>query len=84
MAVLSTENRDIVYSEAATVMNTDSEPCPVTRAQLKQTIADIDAWIDANAASFNTAISQPMRGALSTRQKARLMMYVLKRRFEVS
>jgi hypothetical protein len=83
MAALPAPDQALVYSAAATAMNGDREPCPVTKALLKQTIAEIDAWAEANAASFNAAISQPARGLLSARQKARLLMLVLNRRFEV-
>jgi len=83
MATLAQADQDLVYAATISVMNADREACPVTKALLKQTISEIDTWADANAASFNAAISQPARSTLSTRQKVRLLMLVLQRRFEV-
>jgi hypothetical protein len=56
----------------------------VTKPDLRAAINDIDAWIDTNASAFNTAISQPARSALTSKQKAALLMLVVTKRFGVS
>lgn len=56
----------------------------IVKADLRTAINDIDAWVDTNASAFNTAISQPARGALTARQKAALLMLVVTKRFGVS
>jgi hypothetical protein len=56
----------------------------LTKAELRAAVNAADAWADANAASFNAALPQPARSALTARQKARLLAVVLRRRYEVS
>lgn len=54
----------------------------LTKAQLRTAVDDIDTWVDANSASFNTAIQQPARSALTSAQKAALLVYVVLKRYE--
>jgi hypothetical protein len=65
-------------------MTSNDAECSITKSQLRAAIDATDDWIEANAASYNSAIPQPARGALSTKQKARLFMMVASRRFGVS
>jgi hypothetical protein len=53
---------------------------PISKADIRAAINAVDDWCDTNAASFNTAIPQPARGALSSTQKALLLSYVALRR----
>lgn len=41
----------------------------ITKAELLQAVVDIDAWIDNNVSSFNSAISEPARTVLTSKQK---------------
>lgn len=52
----------------------------VTKADLLAAVNAVDQWIDDNSASFNSAIPQPARSALTTQQKADLFLRVLRRR----
>ena len=65
-------------------LSADREPCAVTKAELRADLDAADQWVDDNAASFNSALPQPARGALTASQKARLLMRVVSRRFQVS
>lgn len=56
----------------------------LTKPDIRAAVVAVDAWADANAASFNAALPQPARGVLTVRQKARLLMAVIQRRYEVS
>ena len=56
------------------------EIATLTKADLAAAIAAIDAWIDGNAPSFNSAIPLPARTALSSQQKVDLFLAVLIRR----
>lgn len=56
----------------------------LTKSDVRTAINAVDDWVDANAASFNSAIPQPARAQLTARQKAELLMAVVRRRFEVS
>ena len=81
MAVLSEADRRDVW---AGYMSANTEEGLILKPDLRVAMDAIDAWVDANAASFNTAIPQPARGILSARQKARLLAMVIQRRFERS
>ena len=56
----------------------------VTKSDLRAAINAIDAWADANAVAFNSAIPLPARTALTAKQKARLLLLVVRRRYEVA
>lgn len=58
----------------------NTEPVSITKADLRAAINAADDWIDANSASFNAALPQPARGALSATQKTFLFVYVAMRR----
>lgn len=81
MAVLSDNDRRVTWADA---MRRADCPGNLTKADLRAAVDAIDSWIDSNAVSFNTAIPQPARGALSAKQKAALMMLVISKRFEVT
>jgi len=49
----------------------------VTKADLRAAFNDLDTFLNDNAAAINTAIPQP----LTTEQKARLLMEVVRRRY---
>ena len=64
-------------------MNRTLDIGSIVKADLRSAINAVDDWVEANQTAFNTAIPQPARGALSTRQKAALLMLVCERRFGV-
>lgn len=57
------------------------EVLPLSKTDLRAAINAVDDWLDANAASLNSAIPQPARGALTTAQKTELVFYVMHKRF---
>lgn len=80
MAALPVQDQLIAYS-AYTAGDTFST---LTKPDIRAAVAAADAWADANSASFNAAIPQPARSVLTTRQKARLLEAVIRRRYEIS
>lgn len=84
MAVLNAADRQALWADLMREVSSIREPCSITKIDLRAAIDAADAWADANATSYNTAIPQPARTALSARAKARILMYVLRRRFEIS
>ena len=84
MAALNAQNREQLFSDYASDISNRRIPTALTKAELRAAINAIDDWADANQASFNTAIPQPARGALSAKEKAQLLMYVIAKRWEVS
>lgn len=81
MAVLSEADRVKVWADW---MRANADACAITKFDLRAAIDAADAWADANAASYNSALPQPARGALTAKQKARLLAYIINRRFELS
>jgi len=53
------------------------------KTDLRAAIDAMDDFLDTNASAINNAIPQPARGALSNKQKALLLMYVVARRYNV-
>jgi hypothetical protein len=43
-----------------------------------------DQWVDDNQASFNAALPEPAKSLMSSRQKVRMFMWVVKKRWEVT
>lgn len=84
MATLPTADIQAVQSTYCSDLSGRREAFDVKRADLRAAVIAIDAWIDANAASFNTAIPQPARAQLSAKQKAELLLRVVRRRWEVA
>lgn len=68
---LSTAQRNQVYR--AFMRQVDAEPCAFTKQVLRAAVDDADAWADANAASYNTALNATFRAAATPAQKAALL-----------
>ena len=81
MAALSESDRVEIW---AAFMRQNDELSTTEKAALRAAVDATDTWVDANAAAFNQALPQPARGALTGRQKARLLMLVVNKRFQVT
>lgn len=77
MAVLSDEARERVWRW---FMRHNTETCNYTKAELRAAINACDAWVDDNAAAFNSALPQPFRAQASAGQKTLLLCWVAMRR----
>lgn len=82
MAVMDSTNR------ASACRNFTDEICTaresfgaLTKAQKQAAIDAVDQYLSDNASAFNTAIPQPARAHLSTTQKARLLIHVVRQRY---
>lgn len=80
MAVLSDNDRFACWRE---LMQKSGLLGALTKAELRAAVNAIDDWVDANAAAFNTAIPQPARAVLTSKQKALILMLVTDKRFGV-
>lgn len=81
MATLSPADRATLSAE---VQRSGDCPGAITKPDLLAAINAADDWADLNAAAYNLALPLPARTALTARQKAALLMYVIRRRYEVS
>ena len=81
MATLSPEQRQKVRALITRRLSERWESFAISRPDLQAAIDAADAWIDGNATSFNAAIPQPARGALTASQKAEVLAYVALSRY---
>lgn len=86
MAVLSNADRLAIdkLAERQLPKATGTGFAGLSRADLQLAINAIDDWVDSNSTAFNTAIPQPARGSLTSKQKAQLLVYVVERRAELA
>jgi hypothetical protein len=76
---LTVEQRREVWRALADELVRDG-PVSLTKAELDAAATAVDAWIDANQVSFNTALPQPFRSQATALQKSVLFSLVLARR----
>lgn len=81
MAVLSDADRRRVWSG---LIRRELAIPTLTKADYRAAVDAADAWVDANAASFNNALPAAFKNNASTAQKALLLMLVTARRFGFS
>jgi uncharacterized protein YaiE (UPF0345 family) len=84
MAVLNAANRQQAYVDFIDSMKLSGESLAVIKSDLKAAIDATDDWVDSNAVSFNNSLPAAAKANLTVKQKARLLVYVIKKRFEVS
>lgn len=81
MAVLNSNQRTTIRSDFGHILSESRTPFNLTKAQLDAAIGAIDDWIEANAASFNSALPTAARNNLTAAQKAHLFYLVAQRRY---
>jgi hypothetical protein len=84
MAALPNQDRVDLWKAFMQNESAEHNTLSLIKTELRAAVDAADAWADANAASFNSAIPLPARSALTTQQKALLLMFVIRRRWEVS
>lgn len=84
MAAMSTMDRTSVGAAFQSDASRSLEGVAgVTKSDVQAAVAAADDWVVANASSFNSALPVAARTGLTTAQKARLLLYVIKKRYEV-
>lgn len=84
MAQLTDSERQQLFNQFTSEASSIWEQLPLVKADLRATVDAIDDWVENNVASFNLAIPEPARTALTTKQKIKLLFMVIKRRWEVN
>lgn len=83
MAILADAERQALWAELMRLLSEQGDTVSLTKAELRAAVDAADAWADAASAAYNSALPQPARGALTARQKALLLMFVIRQRWEV-
>lgn len=73
MTILDSEVR-IIFQK---IMNQYPTIANFTKTDMKDAINAVDAWIDANAVSFNNVLPTLIKNNLTTQQKYRLLKFIL-------
>lgn len=73
---LTTAQRDRVIQELVELVG----PIAAAKADVQAAVDAADAWVAANAASFNTALPAAFRSTASNAQKAAVLAFVALRR----
>lgn len=84
MALLTDQERAHVTAQLQTDLSRNQETVTIAKSELRAAVNAADGWAEANAADFNQTLPQPARGNLTAKQKARLLSYVLYKRYEVT
>lgn len=82
MAVLNEANRFALWADYMRNFP-EGESCAVTKTELRAAVDGLDDFLNTNAANINAAIPQPARAALTIVQKARLLVWVIRKRYDI-
>ena len=80
MATLPAADIDTAWREW---MEDNEEPCSFDKNALKAAAVSLDNWLDTNATALNNVLNAAFRTAASQKQKARLLWYVVRRRYDL-
>ena len=84
MAILTDPNRFNLWAKFMSDFSSKQEAIgALTKVDLRAAVNAIDQWTEDNKVSFNTAIPLPARTALTANQKAAVLLYVVRTRYEV-
>lgn len=81
MATLSPADRAALNADIMRSISQDGAVAGMTKADWLSALGAADDWINTNAASFNTALPLPFRTNATASQKARLLMWVVSKRY---
>lgn len=79
MAVLDESNRARVMAQIMRQAELGTLGA-IAKPELRAAVDATDSWIDGNASSYNTALPQPARSAMTLQQKTLLLCWVAMRR----
>ncbi len=83
MAELSSENRAVLVAKSARENSQLRENYQLTKSQHRALYDAVDTWINDNAASYNNALPEPAKTTMTAKQKARVFVAVITRRWEI-
>jgi len=78
MAVLTDASRREIWAKW---MRENEDPVSIVKSDLRAAFNALDDFMNTNATAVNNAIPEPAKSSLSTPQKARILMEVIRQRF---
>jgi len=81
MAVLPDTDRYDLWSAWMRDLSHSETLGAVTKADIRAAVNALDDFLSTNAVAINNSIPQPARSELTVKQKALLLVYVIKKRY---
>lgn len=81
MAILSSQQRADLWAQFMREFPKDETLGALTKVDLRAAVDALDQFLSDNAAAVNNSIPQPARSELTARQKALLLIAVVRARF---
>ena len=81
MAVLTSQQRFDLWAGFMREFPRAETIGAITKADIRAAVDALDTFFDTNANNVNNAIPQPARSVLTTRQKALLLIHVIRARY---
>ena len=83
MTVLTQEVRTELWADLMRRLSAERQAVVINKLELRAAIDAVDAWAEANASSFNSALPVAARTGLTPQQKAMMLAWVVMKRHEV-
>ena len=83
MAVLTDADRRTIWAAFMSEMSSRRDGHALSKNDLRAAVDAVDDWVDTNTASFNAAIPVAARTALNAKQKSEILVFVVRRRWEI-
>lgn len=84
IAILSEANRRAEWAKFMSDSSSTQEEIGITKQDLRGALDAVDVWVEANSGAINQALPVVARSGLTNKQKDRLFLQVVQRRFEVA
>jgi hypothetical protein len=81
MATLSDGDRKLTMGEV--MRDLTGESMSITKPDLLAAINAVDTWVSNNEADYNANLPEIARAGLTTPQKARLLLFIVRKRFVI-
>jgi len=83
--MLSAADKEDLWAELQSELSAERVELPaIVKLDLSAAIDAVDLWLDTEQAGFVAAIPEPFRSLTTAKMKARLLMRVLRKRYEVT
>lgn len=83
MAVLTGADREAEWAQFMRILSARNEPVEISKSDLRAVFDAADDWVEASQASYNSSLPLVGRTKLTAALKAEILLFVVRRRWEV-